>query len=69
MYRQVKTDKKKNRMFGNEKMKLWLDIWEKTEGCFMPHLLGIECTLLADGNTGNCEKKSVKKVIAVARAH
>lgn len=35
----------------------------------MPHLLVIECTLLADGNTGSCEKKSVKKVIAVVRAH
>lgn len=36
----------------------------------MPHLLGIECTLLADVNTSNYEKNSVKEVITtVVRGH
>lgn len=36
----------------------------------MPHLLGTECALLADVNTINYEKKSVKKVITtVVKGH
>lgn len=36
----------------------------------MPHLLGIECTLLADVNTSNYEKKSVKKATTtVVKGH
>lgn len=41
----------------------------KIEGCFMPCLLGRECTPLADVNTSNNEKNSVKKVITLVRGH
>lgn len=65
---QIKTDKIKK--FENEKLKYDFTFGKKIGGCFMPHLLDTECTLLTDVNTGNYEKKSVKKVITtVVKGH